>query len=350
MKDIIIPIICGPTASGKSGASIRIAEEFSGKVELISADAFQVYKYMDIGTAKVSLEERQRTPHHLIDILEPNEPYSAGIFRELAEEKVAEILASSKFPIIVGGTNLYIKSLTDGIFSCPEIDPAIRIKLERELEEHGISLLFDRLKRVDLEYAAKITFNDRNKIIRALEVCEGLGISMTEAHIRYASKPKYKYKLYILERERSEIYADIDFRAKKMWQEGWVVEVENLLKRGFDESCPAFRAIGYREIAELVKNRENILKKLPFNSEIFAKDGIQDIYNALLSEKSFSGRDIFEKVESEVKKIIARDTRHFAKRQLTWLHNSLNENVESERFSCQEEFIDNVCNYLCKLL
>lgn len=275
---MIIPIITGPTSSGKSSTAFN-AGLIDNRVEIISADAFQVYKGLDIGTAKVSLQERQQVKHHLIDILNPDECYSAGMFRLHAEKLIEDILKRGKIPVIAGGTGLYIKSLTDGIFNCPEIDENIRKDLQLKLEKNGIESLYNELEKVDIEYAKKISSNDPVRTVRALEVYYGLGMTFTKAHKEYAVEPKYKYSIGVLWIERSKLYEKINQRTRQMWEMGWAKEVETLLNAGYNMNCPSFRAIGYKLIADYILN-----------------GGKSD--------------DVINK--------IAQETRHFAKRQYTW--------------------------------
>lgn len=283
---MIIPIITGPTSSGKSNAVFNVGLK-TNNIEIISADAFQVYKGLDIGTAKVSIEERQKVKHHLIDIILPSEYYSAGIFTNQAEKLIEEILNKGKIPIITGGTGLYIKSLMDGIFDCPEIDNNIRIDLQKRAEKDGLLSLYDELEKVDREYTLKINKYDKTKIIRALEIYHGLKIPFTEAHKKYNKKPKYQYTCAVLWKDRQALYEDINERTMKMWNAGWKKEVETLLQSGYGTFSPAFRAIGYKLIADYILNSNN-------------KENEEDIINE-----------------------IAKQTRHFAKRQYTWFKHQL---------------------------
>ena len=275
---MIIPIITGPTSSGKSSTAFNAGLK-TGKVEIISADAFQVYTGLDIGTAKVSQEERQLVKHHLIDIMSPDECYSAGMFVQQAEEIIEEVLKKGNVPVITGGTGLYIKSLMEGIFNCPEIESSIRAGLQEKAEKDGLTSLYNILKQVDGEYALKISSNDPARIIRALEIYYGLGISFTQAHKLYSRKPKYKYSCAVLWKDRKELYEKINKRTLQMWQAGWEQEVRNLLDKGYNTDCPSFRAIGYKLIADYILNGGNA--------------------DYIISE-------------------IAKETRHFAKRQYTW--------------------------------
>lgn len=281
---MIIPIITGPTSSGKSSVAFNAALK-TGRVEIISADAFQVYIGLDIGTAKIEKKEMQQVKHHLIDIINPDECYSAGIFVQQAENIIEDIIKRGNIPVIAGGTGLYIKSLTDGIFDCPEIENSVRIDLKKKAEKDGLQVLYNELVHFDKEYALKISSNDPVRIIRALEIYYGLGIPFTEAHKIYNRKPKYKYSCAVLWQDRGTLYQKINERTLQMWQKGWKKEVENLLKAGYSANCPAFRALGYKLIADFILN-----------------GGMEDY---IINQ-------------------IAKETRHFAKRQFTWFRNKKN--------------------------
>lgn len=297
---MIIPIITGPTSSGKSSIAYNAGLK-TNKVEIISADAFQVYKGLDIGTAKVSMQERQQVKHHLIDIINPDECYSAGMFRLQAEKLIEDILNRGNIPVIAGGTGLYIKSLTEGIFNCPEIDENIRKDLQIKLEKNGIKSLYDELKSVDAEYAAKISSNDPVRTVRALEVYYGLGMTFTQAHKIYAVEPKYKYSIGVLWIERSKLYEKINERTRQMWEMGWDKEVETLLNLGYNADCPSFRAIGYKLIADYITN-----------------GGKSD--------------DVINK--------IAQETRHFAKRQFTWFRHRDNVIMYEDKEKLENHLIE----------
>ncbi len=287
-------IITGPTASGKSNLALTLAKDFDN-IELISADAFQVYKGLDIGTAKPTTSERQLVKHHLIDINEPTECYTAGIFVENAEKLIENIRHRGKIPVIVGGTGLYIKSLSEGIFNCPKIDDNIRKSLHIDIEKYGLEYLYKKLLFIDNDYATRISFNDPVRIVRALEVYEGLGITFTEAHIKYKKNPKYKYHICVLAPERDKLYENINLRTKLMWQSGWVEEVKTLLNNGVPIDCPAFRAIGYKEVIDYINN--------------------------IIDEE----KAIYE---------ISKQTRHFAKRQYTWFRGMKNINYFHDNNKC----------------
>ena len=299
-----IDIITGPTASGKSSVAYELAERDSS-IEIISADAFQVYKYFNIGTAKPSVHEQNICKHHLIDILEPSISYTAGRFFIEAERLIDEIISRGKKPLIVGGTGLYIQTLTDGLFLVPEIDKSIRENLKNEIDLNGLEALYERLLLVDNDYAVRISANDSVRIIRALEIYEALGMPLSEAHKRYHQEPKYKYRLNVIHRDRAELYDNINKRVEVMFRNGWVDEVVAIIDRaGYNADMPAFRAIGYRDIAGHLLN--------------YGKDSFN------------SG------TEDELIEIISRDTRRFAKRQLTWFRSK----KDAQFSTSKEELID----------
>ena len=301
---MMIDIITGPTASGKSSVAYELARKDS-RIEIISADAFQVYKYFNIGTAKPSVDEQNICKHHLIDILEPSVSYTAGRFFIEAERLIDDIISRGKKPLIVGGTGLYIQTLTDGLFLVPEIDQTIRENLKKEIDINGLEALYERLLLVDNDYAIRISANDSVRIIRALEIYEALKIPLTEAHKTYHQEPKYKYRLNVIHRDREELYSNINKRVEIMFCNGWLDEVVSIIdKVGYDTHMPAFRAIGYRDIAGHLLN--------------YGKD-------------SFDSR-----IQDELIEIISRDTRRFAKRQLTWFRGK----KEAQFSTSKEELID----------
>jgi len=294
-----IDIITGPTASGKSSISFELASR-DKDIEIVSADAFQVYRGLDIGTAKPTVDEQNLIPHHLIDIIEPIEIYTAGRFFIEAEKTIDEILNRGKKPLIVGGTGLYIKTLTDGLFSTPEIDPNIRLKLQLEAENIDNDLYL-QLKQVDPEYADKISSNDYVRVIRALEIYYALGIPFTKAHKIYHREPKYSYNINIVDIDRDLLYDSINKRVETMWRSGWIDEVRALLDKGYDIDTQAFRAIGYRYIINyIIDNSNNI-------------NANNDSYDSNITEL-------------DTINLISRDTRRFAKRQLTWFKGIKNSN------------------------
>ncbi len=281
-----IPIITGYTASGKTELSLRLAEKFD--VEIISADAFQVYKFMDIGTGKPSKDELLKVKHHLIDFLYPNEIYSAGIFFEKAESAIDEIIKKNKIPLIVGGTGLYVEILTKGIFKSPEVNIEFRKQFLKDIEIKGTEYFYNLLMEKDPEYASRITKGDKNKIIRAFEIMESTGTTVTEAHKIYHRNPKYSYEIFIIEKDRDKLYDDINKRVIKMFEMGWIDEVKDLLDKGYSPENHSFKAIGYSEIA------------------------------SFLFDKRLTKDELIKEIQTK--------TRQFAKRQITWFRHMKNIN------------------------
>lgn len=239
----------GPTASGKSKLAVELAQALNG--EIISVDSALVYRGMDIGTAKPTVEERGGIPHHLIDILDPAESFSTGQFRNKALTLIAEILQRGRMPILVGGTMLYFNALNRGLAELPEADPVIRAKLDKELEILGKEALHQRLASVDPESAARIHPNDPQRIQRALEVYEISGKPLT-AYFTDAQQrpiPYRQIKLIVAPLERLVLHDRIAKRFMHMLDQGFIEEVEALVKRGdLTEAMPSIRAVGYRQI------------------------------------------------------------------------------------------------------
>ncbi len=272
-------VIVGPTASGKTKLSIELAKSLNG--EIISADSMQIYKYMDIGTAKPTIEEMQGIKHYLINEVLPSEEFNVVRFQELANKYIEEIIAKGKQPIIVGGTGLYISSLIDNInFSESECDWELREALKKEAEEHGPQYIHDKLKLVDEQAANNIHPNNVKRVIRALEV-----YYQTQKPISYHNEmsrqepSKYNFLLIGLTMDRQLLYERIDKRVDIMLQNGLIEEVKNLIKLGFADSIISMQGIGYKEILSYINNETTL---------------------------------------EEAVEIIKRDSRRYAKRQITW--------------------------------
>lgn len=279
-----IVVITGPTATGKTALSVALAKEFDG--EVVSADSMQIYRRMDIGTAKVTESEREGIPHHMIDIAEPDEPYSVARYVEEASACIDDILRRGKLPILAGGTNLYIDSLISGRdFAENESDNALRSEIDARYEAEGGEKLLEELRSFDPERAAKLHPADRRRIVRAIEVYRLTGRTITE-HDRQtqAIPPRYDaIKLALDFADRADLYDRIDRRVDIMVREGLFAEVESLLSSGLSESCTAMQAIGYKEPAACLRG------------EISRQEAIE---------------------------LIKRESRRYAKRQLTWLRRS----------------------------
>lgn len=244
--DPIVAIV-GATATGKSELAMRLAEALSG--EIVNADALQVYRGFDVGTAKPSADEQVRVPHHLIDILDPRERYSAGDFARRAREAIAEIRGRGHLALVVGGSGLYLRALCEGISPIPPGDPAVRSRLRARLKEEGAALLAAELARIDPETAARLAPGDSQRVLRALEVAavSGRPLSSWIAEQPFGIE-RIKAIRVGLTLPRSILYDRIAGRVARMVGQGWVQEVARLLAEGLDPGSPAFQAIGYRQL------------------------------------------------------------------------------------------------------
>jgi tRNA dimethylallyltransferase len=241
--------LMGPTASGKSALSVQLAQALNG--EIISVDSALVFKGMDIGTAKPTLEERGGIPHHLIDILDPAESFSTGQFRNQALALMEDITRRGKIPILVGGTMLYFNVLDSGLAVLPEADPVIRAQLDQDLEQMGKEVLHQRLAKIDPEAAARIHPNDPQRVQRALEVFEISGKPLTSFFTAAQAQdiPYQKIKLIIAPQDRTILHDIIARRFRQMLEQGFIEEVEALYKRGdLADKMPSIRAVGYRQV------------------------------------------------------------------------------------------------------
>ena len=273
MKDKLL-VILGPTATGKSKLGITLAQKLRG--EIISADAFLVYKGMDIGTAKPSKEELAQTKHHLIDILTPNETYSAAIFQKLAKQLIRDLNQANILPILVGGTGLYIQSLLEG-YEFPPVreDAHLRGELAGFAEEFGNNALHARLRELSPDSAARIHPNNRRRVIRALEVSANMpGVSG-----RKQTEQIYDAKVFGLSMPRATLYERINQRVDTMFANGLIDEVKKLIAREATRQSIALRGIGYKEVIDCIDGKHTI---------------------------------------ETCKQLVARNTRRFAKRQFTW--------------------------------
>ncbi len=278
MKDSLI-ILTGPTAVGKTDLSIKLAKAVKG--EIISADSIQVYKYMDIGSAKITQKEMQGVPHHLIDVLNPNEDFNVVLFKNMANKAIKEILDRGHIPIITGGTGFYIQAVLYDIDFKENEDDGYRSSLEKLLEEKGAVYLHDMLKEIDEKSAEDIHFNNAKKVIRALEYYHQTGEKISEHNeLERAKSSPYNFAYFVLNCERAKLYQRIEKRVDIMLEQGLVDEVKNLIDK-------------YKLTADMVS-----MQGL----------GYKEIYSYLMGEISLD----------EAVYILKRDTRHFAKRQLTW--------------------------------
>ncbi len=242
-------VICGPTATGKSDLALEVAEAFDG--EIINADSMQLYRGMDIGTAKLTVQERRGIPHHLLDILDVSQDASVANYQEQARAAIDDISIRGKTPILVGGTGLYIKAVLDEM-NFPETDPAIRERLEREAEEIGAAGMYLKLQTIDPEAASAIEPANTRRIIRALEVVEVTGKPYS-ANLPSDTSSRYPDAIHIgLAMERATLAPRIESRVHKMFQSGLVNEVEHLITKGLLSGVTAQRAIGYAQVLSLL--------------------------------------------------------------------------------------------------
>ena len=279
----IVPILVGPTAVGKTSVSIVLAQDLNA--EIISADSRQVYKHMNIGTAKPSSDELDAVPHYLVDILELDKVYTAGQFAEDALNLIADIRSRDKTPLVIGGSGFYIKALVEGIFDTPSRDDAVRESLEAEAEKIGSGKLYERLRKVDPDYAATIHPNNIKRIIRALEIYEVTGKPATEHFEEEHQGIPYPYVFIGLKRPRRQLYERINLRVEQMIKDGLVDEVRSIREMGYTGEENALQTVGYQEIF-----------------------------------KYLDGKISLEESINEIQK----NTRRYAKRQMTWFRNQHN--------------------------
>ena len=255
-----ILVIAGPTASGKTAVGIELAQRLNG--EIISADARQIYRFMDIGTAKPTAEERAAAHHHLIDFVNPDEDYSAGQFAEDASAVIGDILRRGKVPIVVGGAGLYIRALFDGFSPMPKIPIEIRARLQEEGRD-SLPKLYKRLCEVDSEWAAKIQATDTQRILRGLEVYEASGKPISE-HQQVTPTPPIRHKAsyFGLHWEREALYERINARARLMFENGLIEETASLRDRGYTPDLNALNAFGYREIFQYLNGKTTLDRAL----------------------------------------------------------------------------------------
>jgi tRNA dimethylallyltransferase len=275
-------VIIGPTAVGKTKLSIELARRLNG--EIISGDSMQVYRGMDIGTAKIKQEEMEGIPHHLIDIKKPSDSFSVAEFQELVRGKISEISKRGRLPIIVGGTGLYIQSVIyDYQFSDAPADETLRMKLEQKARDFGNEALHQELRDIDPESAAELHPNNVRRVIRALEIYYRTGKTMSKSHREQQPDLLYHTALIGLTMDREKLYERINARVDLMIEEGLLHEVKKLYDQGL-RSCQSIQAIGYKEIYDY-----------------------------------FDGKATFE----EAVDLLKKNSRHYAKRQLTWFRNKM---------------------------
>ncbi|CAB4615162.1 MAG: tRNA (adenosine(37)-N6)-dimethylallyltransferase MiaA [Actinobacteria bacterium] len=240
-------IICGATATGKSDLAVAVAKKLNA--EIINADSMQVYKGMDIGTAKLSVEERQGVPHHLIDVLDINEEANVSWYQNLARKTIDELIKDGKSVVVVGGTGLYIKAILDDL-NFPDTDPEVRQKITDEAEKVGNDVMHERLAKLDPAAAVAIPKENIRRVIRALEVIELTGKPFTANLPRQASSKYPDAKQFGLVLDRENLDAKIDKRVENMWAKGFAREVSMLMTKGLEEATTAKMALGYKQIMD----------------------------------------------------------------------------------------------------
>ena len=280
-EDVLKPniyVIGGPTASGKSKLAVELAKRING--EIISADSMQIYKDMNIGTAKLTKEEMQGIKHHLLDFVSPEERYSVANFKTDAKIKIEEILKKGKTPIIVGGTGLYIDSMIYGIeFQDEKIDKEYREELNELAEKEGLERLYEEARKIDPEAMKKISINDKKRIIRVLEIYHKTGKTKTEVEKESRKNEiKYNYKMFAITMNREKLYERIEKRVDQMIEQGLIEEVQSILNK-YHKFPTAMKGLGYKEVVEYLENK-------------------------------LTKEEMIEKIKKK--------TRHYAKRQLTW--------------------------------
>ena len=295
-----IVILTGPTAVGKTKLSIDLAKSING--EIISADSIQVYKKLDIGSAKITKEEMQGVKHYLVDVLDPKEDFNVYIFKEMASNAISEILNKGKTPIIVGGTGFYIQSVIYDIDFNEEDNSIVRKELEEIAKEKGNIYLHNELKKIDKESADKIHPNNVKRVIRAIEFYKLNNKPISQHNEEESIKDAvYDAKYFVLNDKRELLYERIDKRVDEMIELGLVKEVKDLVDSGLDSSYNSMQGIGYKEILEYI-------------------NGECTLENAILN--------------------IKKNTRHFAKRQLTWFRREKNVNwIDKDKYNYDEERI-----------
>lgn len=265
-------VLVGPTASGKTPISLIIAEELEG--EIISADSRQIYKFMDIGTAKPTPEERTRVRHYFVDELTPDHEFNAGEFGHRGREIIDDIFARRKQPLVVGGSGLYIQSLVDGFFDAPPKDSELREKLYERLHREGGAALLKELQNVDPVAAAEMLPTNTRRIVRALEVFHLTGTPLSQHHAMQRTERNFEPVFVGLQWERKELYRKINERVDRMMAIGFIEEVEMLRRKGYDPSLNALQTVGYREVFDYFEGKttkDRMIELIKQNSRRYAK-------------------------------------------------------------------------------
>jgi len=265
-------IIVGPTASGKSALALEIAHRIPA--EIISADSRQIYRHLDIGTAKPLRKELSEVPHHCIDIREPDERFTAGDFLTIGRKSIDVIRRQSKLPIVCGGTGLYIRGLIDGFFTQPEISGEHRALLKSRLASEGKESLFRELQNIDPVAASSMDASKYRRVIRALEVYYETGIPISQCHADHRRDEFYHAEWIGLEWDRSTLYERINRRVETMFRSGFLDEVKNLVSQGYDDRYQSMQSVGYKEALQYMRNEishERMIELMKQNTRRFAK-------------------------------------------------------------------------------
>jgi len=295
--------IVGPTAVGKSELALHLAQYFP--VEIISADSRQVYRYMDIGTNKPTLAERASVPHHIIDVIEPDEDFSLAMYHQLAIEALKAIQQKGKLPLLVGGSGLYVWSLVEG-WKIPQVPPdqKLRRQLEARAEQEDSQSLYRELQDIDHTAAAKINPSNIRRIIRDLEIYHATG--QPPSQLQRKEAPTFSVLIIGLTQERSELYRKIDWRVDKMIQRGLVEEVEQLLKKGYSPSLSSMSGIGYKQIGQFLRGEMTLpeaIDKIKYETHRLARHQYAWFR---LSDSRIHWFDVSEMAGSSIQSLIQR--------------------------------------------
>lgn len=281
-------VVLGPTASGKTAFSIDVAKflDVSGKhAEIVNADSRQLYRFMNIGTAKIWPEEMEGIPHHLLDVLDPKEEATAAWYKTEATRVIEDILRRGNIPILVGGSMLYISALLDNLQFVTGADPTLRKKLEQQYDLDGGATLYGRLMEIDPETASVFSKNNKPYVIRAMEILEGTGLKPSEA--KHKSACPWNLLIFGMQQPREKLVERINARTQQMFAAGWIDEVRSLIDRGYSVQDPGMTSHGYREIAEAISRAKSKGQSVKIDEELLVT-------------------------------LIAAKTRQYAKRQMTW--------------------------------